>query len=325
MTDKQLRKYLDPLPKDLMEKYHEFAIASKRRTSESKRGSAALNMLLPAGLTVAGILTAVICVVAINNKRSDNHTPGSKTVISETETAPATETVKITPTEPPAAAKTPDNTVTITPTNLSESPSVAHSPSPIVTEPPTSTLHTTPTPVPTDPPKETVTPRVTPTAVISPEPTQVPVQPYDYPEIPRQRDYLDRPELYIEKSSLGPYYYFTTYREIFINVGDKLEVPVTQIILAYIPEETNTMSYVVGDDAVIKLERIDEYRPNGSKYNFYITALKPGETVVHLYGYYDPSGYPNIEFLGLQQACVSIDYDIVVHVVESGGSKIIAS
>ncbi len=330
MTDKKLRYYLNPIPDDLLEKYSELADHSKKQTGVLRHGSAAFNALISTGLSVVGILAAIICVTAINNKRPDKHTPGSDKILSATEIAPANETAQATENAP--ATETAQTTETATTTEAAahtatDAPAATSTPipSPAATEGQTTAPNITSTPLPTQPPKESATPRGTPTVVITPEPSQAPGQPYDYPEIPRQRDYLDRPELYMAVSELGPYYYYTTYREIFINVGDKLEVPVTQTILSYIPEETNTMSYSVGDDTIINFERIDEYRPNGSKYNFYITALRPGDTRIHIYGYYDPSDYPNIDFLGEKKACVSIDYDVVIHVVESGGSKIIAS
>ena len=151
MTDKKLRYYLDPIPDDLLEKYSELADYSKKQTGVLRRGSAAFNALISAGLSVVGILAAIICVTAINNKRPDKHTPGG-TIIQPTAITTSTPAVEtITPfTETPEPSERPtdepvktiDNTASPAPT-LTPTPTGSPDITPVITE-----TSETPTPRP---------------------------------------------------------------------------------------------------------------------------------------------------------------------------------
>ena len=319
MTDKKIRSYFKDLPEDLQAKCPEFANKNAGGAAGSVRGKTGTSnlrgALLTGGLALAGILTAVICVIAFNNKKPAPSEHGSVSVISGTDDPAATATQVVT--EAPATAA-PIATPTAAPTESIVTPT----PTPTAT----ATVNVTPTLAPTAPPPATPTPQnytAPPTPTQKPTPTPAPTQPYDYPEVPGYEEYVSRRELYMSPGETK-YYYFLTYREIYLNVGDTLEVPVSQGVKAYIPQECNTIWYSVGDESIIKFERLDEWRPNNSYYNFNITGLKPGDTEIHVYGYYDPTGYDGPGH-PLDSAGVSIDRVIIIHVVESGGSRIIPS
>ncbi|MBO5076580.1 MAG: hypothetical protein J5584_03155 [Clostridia bacterium] len=327
MTDKKIRSYFKDLPEDLQAKCPEFANKNAGGAAGSARGKTGTSnlrgALLAGGLALAGVLTAVICVIAFNNKKPAPSEHGSVSVISETSDPAATATAVVTeppltaaPTESTAAAATPTATATELPATPTPTPTA------------TATVNVTPTPAPTAPPPATPTPPDTTmppasTPTQKPTPTPAPTQPYDYPEVPGYDEYVNRWELYMSPGETK-YYYFLTYREIYLNVGDTLEVPVSQAVKAYIPQECNTIWYSVGDESIIKFEKLDEWRPNNSYYNFNITGLKPGDTEIHVYGYYDPTDYDGPGH-PLEDAGVSIDRVIKIHIVESGGSRIIPS
>ena len=310
MNDKDLKYYFSTLPEDLQKKCPEFYNEPKAAAgrNSSKERTVARNIIITAGLTLTGVLAAVVCVIFINNKKPGNDPAGDPVIIATDEPS-TTEGLTNLPSSLPTQTHSP-----LLPTDETQTT-------------PTTSSNIIPTP-PIDPtlPPKTNTPEPTvfsPSATTpAPTPTAPPTQPYDYPEVPKQDDYIYRKELYWQPGPNDQIPYFFTYREIYINVGDSLEVPVTQGIKTYIAPEANTMSYIVGDESVINFERLDEFRPNGSTYNFNITALKPGDTYVHVYGYYDPTGI-DVSHTAATTPCVSIDVSVKIHVVESGGSRII--
>ena len=175
----------------------------------------------------------------------------------------------------------------------------------------------TPTAVPTEPPEVTATPIPTSVPDSSPEPTRemlTPERPLDYPAVPGYYDYVDYPDLYFLDSKQARF--FTTYKEVYVYVGESFEVPVTQGIKTWVPEETNTITYTAANDSVISIERIEERRPNHSIYNFYVTGLRPGTTTVRVYGWYDPSDFEDQVNILVKEPCESINCEVIVHVLE---------
>ena len=146
MTDKKIRSYFKDLPEDLQEKCPEFANKNAGGAAGSARGKTGTSnlrgALLAGGLALAGVLTAVICVIAFNNKKPAPSEHGSVSVISETSDPAATATAVVT--EPPlTAAPTESTAAAATPTaTASELPAT---PTPTATV----TVNVTPTPAPT--------------------------------------------------------------------------------------------------------------------------------------------------------------------------------
>ena len=153
MTDKKLRDYLNPAPEDLLEKYSEFAGVSQKRPVKTKGESAVLSTLIPIGLTAMGIFAAIICVIAVNNKRSGKITTGGALSITSTDAATATDlpdTLTPVPTDPPKETATPQITPTAIVTDEpTQDATAVISPAPVTHEHPLYTPGPTSTAVPT--------------------------------------------------------------------------------------------------------------------------------------------------------------------------------
>ena len=153
MTDKKLRNYLDPAPEDLMEKYSEFADVSQKRPVRAKGESAVLSTLIPIGLTAMGIFAAIICVIAVNNKRSGKITTDGALSITSTDAATATnlpDTLTPVPTDSPKETATPPITPTAIVTDEpTQDATAVISPTPVTDKHPLYTPRPTSTAVPT--------------------------------------------------------------------------------------------------------------------------------------------------------------------------------